>query len=267
MRWFGRVLPKKLKQLRIIPFSDLHYDNPYSSLKHAQRTLNIISANEDTYTILNGDLLETVTKLSKGDIYKQKRTPQEQRDDVIDLLTPIKRKILGMTTGNHEMRIYHETGIDLSKDIAQILNIPYRPEGILLKVSFGDGNNRTKGSPYTYWIYATHGYGGARTKAAKAVKVERLSTWIHADCYIMSHDHVVNVAPDIYLLPDNRGSVNPESGFITGRVRAVRKMLVKSNSFVKWGGYSEQGGFPPSDLASPVIVLAGEGDPKVSVTV
>ncbi len=245
----------------------MHYDNPYSSLKHAERTLNIILANEDTYTILNGDLLEAVTKLSLGDIYKQKRTPQEQRDDVIDLLKPIASKILGMTTGNHEMRIYRETGIDLSKDIAHELNVPYRPEGILLRISFGNNCEGHPNQSYGYWIYATHGYGGARTKSAKAVKVERVSTWIHADCYIMSHDHVVNVAPDIYLVPDRRGTMDSDSGFITGRLKAVRKMLVKSNSFVKWGGYSEQGGFPPSDLTTPVIKLAGTGEPRVSVEV
>ena len=267
LRWYGRSLSKKLKQLRIIPFSDLHYGNPYCSLKHAERTLNIVSANEDTFMVLNGDLLEAVTKLSKGDIYAQKITPQEQRDEVIKLLKPLSSKILGMTTGNHEMRIYRETGVDLSLDIARELNVPYRSEGILLKITFGDGNNRTRGKPFTYWVYATHGYGGARTKSAKAVKVERVSTWIHADCYIMAHDHVVNVAPDIYLLPDNRGKIDSETGFTTGRLRAVRKMLVKSNAYLKWGGYSEQGGFPPSDLSTPVIILAGEGQPKVSVIV
>ncbi len=212
-------------------------------------------------------MLEAVTKVSKGDIYKQKVTPQEQRDDVIKLLKPIAHKILGMTTGNHEMRIYHETGIDLSQDIAKELNVPYRPEGILLKVSFGGGNSSHPNKPYTYKIYATHGYGGARTKSAKAVKVERVSTWIHAECYIMSHDHVVNVAPDIYLIADERGYLDPDTGFITGRLKAVRKMLVKSNAYLKWGGYSEQGGFPPTDLTTPVIILAGEGEPKVSVLV
>jgi len=35
----------------------------------------------------------------------------------------------------------------------------------------------------------------ANPKSAKAVKVERASTWIDADTYAMSHDHVVNVAP------------------------------------------------------------------------
>ena len=88
----------------------------------------------------------------------------------------------------------------------------------------------------------------------------------------MSHDHVVNVAPDVYLLPDNRtylekNDEGEETGFIVGKVVAHRKMLIKSNAYLKWGGYAEQGGFPPSDLSCPVIKLWGVSKKRVSVEV
>ncbi len=270
LRWFGRTLDKSFKGIQIVPISDLHYGNPYCSIKHFERTVDMILSTPDMFTILNGDLCEAAIRTSKGDIFKQVGTPQDQRDWVISKLMPIKDRILGCTMGNHEERIYKDAGIDISKDIAQALGCPYRPEGMLLKISFGH-NHYNRGistdRPYVYWIYATHGYGGARTKSAKAVKVERVATWIDANVYIMSHDHVVNAAPDIYLKPDNRGTTDSETGFVTGRVSAYRKVLVKTNSYVKWGGYAESGGFPPSDLNSPIITLAGEGKPRVNVTV
>ncbi len=266
LRWFGRTLPKTLKQLRVFPFSDLHYGNPYCSLKHAQRTLKAVAENPDTYLLANGDLIEAALKTSVGDVYSQKVTPQEQRDAVIALLMPVKDKVLGMTGGNHEARIYKETGIDISKDIAKALGVPYRAEGILLKISFGQGNNRTKDAPYTYWVYATHGYGGARTNGAKSVKVERTSTYIHADVYIMSHDHTVNAARSVYLLPDPRGTVNKD-GFMSGLLKAHKKILVKSSAYVKWGGYAETGGFAPPDLETPIITFAGSGEPRVNVNI
>lgn len=264
LRWFGHTLSRELTQLRIIPISDVHYGNPLCSIKHFQRVVKLISDNTDCYTVLGGDLCEAVTIASKGDIYRQRVCPEMQRDDMIEFLNPIKHKILGMITGNHEQRIKE---IDISRDIARALNVPYRAEGMLQKISFGQGNERNKDRPYTYWGYLSHGYGGARTKAAKAVKVERVSTWIHADFYILSHDHVVNIAPDIYLLPDNRGKLDSKTGFTTGKVTAKRKMLIKSNAFLKWGNYSEMGGFPPSDLEPVVIILAGQGRPKVNVGV
>jgi len=217
-------------------------------------------------------MLEAVIKSSKGDIHKQKGTAQEQAKKIANQLYPYRKKLLGMTMGNHEKRIYDSVGHDYCKDIAEFLGIPYRAEGILLKISFGDKNNRVEGRPYTYWLYMTHGYGGARTKSAKAVKVERTGTWIHADVYIMSHDHVVNVAPDVYLMPDPRtrkekDSQGHETGFTIGSVQAHRKMLVKSNAYLKWGGYSEMGGFPPVDLEVPIIRFAGTGKPRVKVEV
>ena len=255
LRWFGGILPPELTQVRIVVISDLHYGNPYCSTNHFQRTLNYINENKDCYCFLNGDLCESSIRTSKGDIFKQVGTPQEQRDWVIEQLLPIKDKVLGVTTGNHEHRIYNETGVDITSDIAAALGTPYRPDGMLYKLSFGDNNNRTKGQPFVFWSYITHGYGGARTKSAKAAKVERLSTWVHADWYAMSHDHVVNVAPDVYLIPDNRGTVDKDTGFLTGKVTAHREMLIKTNAYIKWGGYSEFLGFPPSDLATPVILL------------
>jgi len=255
LRWYGRVLDTELSEIRVVVISDLHYGNPYCSVKHFLRTVGFINDNPDVYCFLNGDLCESAIRASKGEIYHQVGTPQDQRDWVTEQLYPVKDKVLGMTTGNHENRIYNDTGVDISKDIASALGVPYRAEGLLFKLSFGDGNNHTQGKPFVFWSYITHGYGGARTKASKAVKVERLSTWVHADWYAMSHDHVVNVAPDVYLVPDNRGSVDKGSGFLTGKVTAHREMLVKTNAYLKWGGYAEFGGFPPSDLATPVIML------------
>ncbi len=254
LRWYGKILPPDLTEVLIIVISDLHYGNPYCSLSHFQRTVDFIHDKPNCYCFLNGDLLESVTKSSKGDIYKQKLSPSDQYDSVLELLKPIENKVLGVTTGNHEQRIALDTSYDKSSDLAKALNAPYRPEGMLFKLSFGSGNNSKPNRPYVFWGYITHGYGGARTRSAKAVKVERTSAMIHADYYCMSHDHVVNVAPNIYLIPDNRGTVDGK-GFLSGKVTAKREMLIKTNAYLKWGGYAEAGGFPPSDLETPLIQL------------
>ncbi len=260
--YFAKVLSPEFKSLEIPTISDVHYGNPLHSPKHFKRTLDYIKAEPNRYTFLNGDLCECVTRTSKGDSYKQKISPQDQRDDVTEMLYPVKDRILGMGTGNHESRIYNETGIDISKDIATALGVPYRAEGMLIKVSFGSGNDSHPEKPFTYFGYFTHGYGGARTSAAKAVKVERASTYIHADFYVMSHDHVGNVASAVYLMPDPR--THEDNGFQVGTIRAVRKILVKSGASLKWGGYSEIGGFAPSDLNTVIIKLSGETRPRVT---
>ena len=270
--YYSHVLSPRFKQLLIVPISDVHYGNPLFSKRHLMETVRFIKETSNCVTFLNGDMCEAAIRTSKGEIFKQVGTPQDQRDWIIKTFEPIKKKILGITIGNHELRIYNDVGIDICKDIATALHVPYRASGMLVKISFSSGNAYHPDKPYTYWGYFTHGYGGARTKSAKAVKAERIATWLHSDFYVMSHDHVVNVAPDVYLLPDPRTRVEKDSegeltGFTVGRVSAHRKMLIKTNSFVKWGGYAEMGGFPPSDLATPVIKLAGQGKPIVNVEV
>jgi hypothetical protein len=266
LHYYAQTLSPKLKTLEVIPISDAHYGNPLFSRKHFLNVISWVLEQPNRFVVLNGDLCESALRSSKGEIYRQVGTPQDQRDWIIERLTPIKDRILGMTTGNHENRIYNDCGLDISQDIARALGVPYRATGMLLKVSFGDYSNYSKDKPYVYWFYFTHGYGGARTKSSKAVKVERTSTWIDADCYIMSHDHVVNAAPDVYLLPDPRTHTDAE-GFTVGKITAKRKMLVKSNAFIKWGGYSEMGGFPPVDLETPIIICSGEGKRQIRVLV
>jgi len=255
IRWYGKRLDTQFNELRLVPISDLHYGNPLCSVKHFLYTVKFIQDHDNAYTYLNGDLVEAVVVDSKGDIFGQRFTPQKQRDDVIEMLLPIRDKILGMTTGNHEHRIYNKVGVDISQDIAQSLGVPYRPEGMILKIIFGEGNNRTKGRPFVFWGYTSHGYGGARTKSAKAIKAERPAGWVsRADFITISHDHVVNASPDVDFIPDNRGT-ETDNGFLSGKIVEHRKELIKTNAYLKWGGYAEMGGFPPSDLATPVIWL------------
>ncbi len=262
--YYAIELSSSLKQVKIAPTSDVHFGNPSCSLRHLNQHIEYIASDPEMFTFLNGDMIECVTRNSKGEIHAQATSPGKQRDYIIKLFKPIKNKVLGVTQGNHERRI---EDVDVAGDIAEALGVPYRPEGMLLKISFGGGNSGHPGKPYVYWGYFTHGYGGARTKSAKAVKVERTATWIDADFYVMSHDHVVNVAPDIYLQHDNRTHVDKETGFRKGKLKAQRKMLVKCNSFLRWGGYAEAGGFPPSDLTTPLIILDGRGKKRVRVEV
>ena len=257
--YYAHELDTAFDELLIPPWSDVHYGNPLCSINHCKRTLGFLGK-PNAYTFGNGDLCESTLRTSKGEIYKQVGSPEDQRDRMIEWLYPYRAKILGLVDGNHEDRIWREAGIHIMKDIAKALGVPYRPEGLLHKISFGSGNSSHSDKPFVFWFYQTHGYGGARTKSAKAVKVERTATWIHADFYCMSHDHVVNVAPDVYLLPDPRTRAEKDekgvpTGFVVGRVRAHRKMLIKTNAYLKWGGYSEFGGFPPTDMATPLIKL------------
>jgi len=272
LKWYDASLSRKFKALYLVGLSDVHYGNPMFSERHFVNTLNVLKKVPNLYAVLNGDMIETVLKSSVGDIYKQRQSPQEQMDYIKEHLSPVRHKILGATDGNHERRIYNSTGVDLLQQMCSEMGIPYRQNGIALRVSFGDGNKGVSGRPYVYFVYATHGYGTARTTGAKAMKAERVAGWLMVDVIFMSHDHQVNISPSVGLTPDYRAypeksSSGEPTGFLYGNFKAVRRMPVKTNAFIKWGGYAEAGGYPPVDLCAPLVRFAGEGHPRVNVAV
>lgn len=250
-----------------MPLGDVHFGNPLFSYRHFKRTIDLIASQPFIYTVLMGDLCDTIIRTSPGDVYKQIHTPQEQRDWVIKELMPIKDKILGMVNGNHERRIYNLTGIDISQDIAKALNVPYRDEGMIVRVHFSEGLHRNSKQQYCYDGYITHGYGGARTDGAKVMKIERTASYVMADFVVMAHDHTVNANPTTCLVPNQLVTLNKATGFLEGNVAAEPRMLVRTNSYMKWGGYSEQNGFPPTNLIAPIIKLAGVGQKQIRAEV
>ena len=202
IEWFGQTLSSDLTHVQLFGLADYHLGNPFSDRKSWLRAIDYISKTKEAFGILVGDLCECVVMGSKGDIFNQVMTPQDQRDAIIEDLKPIKDKLLGSTQGNHERRIADRTGIDICQDIANALEIPYARDGLFLRISFGSGADRHVEDQFKYWVYATHGYGGARTRAAKAVKVERQADFVMADVVMMAHDHEGNLAPKNVLLPD-----------------------------------------------------------------
>lgn len=250
----------------IIPLSDIHYGNPLHSTHHIEKAIDLILSKPNYYTVFNGDLSECVIKSSKGDISSQTAIVQKQYEYIRDLFKPLaeKKRILGVTQGNHEFRIMDTAQIDICDMWAKDWGCPYGREEILLKISFGNGSYRNKGQPYIFFLHATHGYGGARTKGAKNVKVERQSHQVHADVYLQSHDHDASIQAGVYLMPHIRTFYR--DGWKVGSVHSVDKKLVKTGAFLKRGGYAASKGFDPVSLGLTYIKLQGNnGHPIVRV--
>ena len=262
--YYCQELSSNFNEVLIIPLSDIHFGNPLHSTHHIERAIDLILSKPNYFTVFNGDLAECVIKSSKGDISSQTAIVQKQYEHIRDLFMPLKKRILGVTQGNHEFRIMDTAQIDICDMWAKDWGCPYGREEILLKISFGRGNGRHPDQRYTFFLHATHGYGGARTKGAKNVKVERQSHQVHADIYLQSHDHDASVQAGVYLMPHAR-TFN-KNGFKVGGVHSVDKKLVKTGAFLKRGGYASSKGFDPVSLGLTYIKLQGNsGYPIVRV--
>lgn len=100
--------------IKIFPLSDLHIGSAECDIKLIKETIEFIKNTKDCYVILLGDILDTALKNSKTDIYSETLSLADSQKLAVELLTPIKDKIIAMTPGNHENRVWKEVGIDLS---------------------------------------------------------------------------------------------------------------------------------------------------------
>jgi len=248
-------LPRDLKYVNIHVLSDWHLGDANCKLDDIKEIIKSIANNKNSYALINGDLINNAIKSSVSDIYSEKLSPMEQIDMAYELLSPIKHKILGVTSGNHENRSYKDSGVDLTAFLATKLGVvdKYDPIATAIYLRVGEQNKKATGKPdvkrqICYKIYMTHGANSGRTEGSKVNALVRLQSVIDADIYIHSHTHQGAVLKSVRLKMDDRNSAVSEE----------EVLFVNSAAQLSYGGYGEKFSFKPTSTKQPVIHLSGE---------
>lgn len=242
-------LPKELKSVEIHTLADLHIGDKFADMEGIRNKIEHIKNNADAYCILNGDLMNNATKTSVSDSYAEEYTPMEQVEMCIELLEPIKDKIIAITAGNHEKRTYNKEGIDITKFIAKQFDIldRYSPTSCFIFVRVGKLPKHAHNRQVCYMIYCLHGSGGGRKEGAKAIRLADMASVIDADIYIHSHTHLPMIMKQGFFRTSPANS----------SVAKVDKLFVNTAAMLDYGGYGEAFEFKPSSKDSPVIRLSG----------
>lgn len=226
----------------ILFFGDLHLGHPQCEMKKAKDMLDYALKNK-IYIFIMGDMLEAGLSTSIGDsVYMQKLNPQEQMDEVIDLLRPLADEglIIGYLAGNHEARIVKMTSIDVSKIICREIGVPYLGYAGWTILS-------VEGLRYS--LYATHGSGGSRFIYTKLSKVINLGSWLDSDILAMGHTH--GIASEVLI----KQTYNRTKNCIVEK----KQYVCLTGSYVGWNkSYAEASGYPPNKLGSPKAKLMAD---------
>ena len=238
-------------QLQILPLADLHIGDIHTDGKKINEWLAYIKDTPNCFTILNGDLCNVAIKTSLSDIYGENPMPMQQLEQCVKLFGPIKDKILAVTAGNHEQRIYKTDGLDMTQIMCNQLQIGdlYSPTSVLLFIQFGDQGGHANHWPVQYTIFAHHGSGaGGRKEGGKIQRLADLANIVDADCYLMSHTHLPAVTRTSYYRVDRRR-------FATIK---VDRLFVNTSSTLDYQvGYGEFYAYKPNSLETPLILLDG----------
>lgn len=255
MKVINRVLSSDFETVELYILGDLHLEDKLCDRKKFEKWKSEVLAEDNRYIILNGDLIDNATKNSIGDTYEATMNPQQALDTLVQLLEPVKDRILAISEGNHENRSYKSEGIKLMDIVSSRLGIRsrYSTGANCLFLSFG--KNRGRDSRNTvYSIYSKHGAGGGKAIGGKANALLAMAETIDADLYIHSHTHVPIITKNNFFRSDYRNR----------QITEVKHTFVNANAFLNFGSYGEAMGFRPASTDYPKIVLKGyEKDIKV----
>jgi predicted phosphodiesterase len=237
--------------LTLIPFGDVHYGSRECDVKVFNAHLNMIKEMGDVAVILMGDMVNVGTRDSVGaGAYDDNRNPEEQYEEMIGFLEPIKEKIIGCHQGNHEERIRNNSSFDISKMLAHELKVPYLQYSALHKIKVNDVN---------YHVYSVHGSSGATTAAGKMNSCRKMQENVDADIYLHAHTHALDYSPQICYTIDNRARI----------IEQRTRHFILTGSFVNWdGSYGEKKNYSLSPIGVPKIKLFGNlsrGAKKIEV--
>ena len=247
MRCVKNNLSSDLTSLEIEIFSDLHLGSKKCDYKTIQQRIERVKENENVYAIILGDVLNNSTKTSVGDVYEEELTPMQQVKKATMMFEPIKDKILGICSGNHERRSYKTEGIDLLYFMASELGIADKYDycSCLLFIRFGNGERQRR---VCYTLYMTHGDGqGGRTIGGKANGLQRRGQVVDADIVVTGHTHAPLSFRDCFYKIDYQNS----------NISKKEQLFVNASATLNYEEYAELYGMKPSSVVSPVIVLDG----------
>lgn len=234
--------------IKIYPISDVHLGAAEHMTREWEQFCAKVKSEPNSYIMLGGDLINNGTKTSVTNVYEETMRPREQKRVMVEMLEPIRDKILCAVSGNHERR-NKDVDNDVTYDIMCKLDIEnlYRENVAFVKLQFGDSNINGIKNP-TYMFVVTHGSGGGILTGGSVNRNERFGYVLDgADCLVVGHTHKPFITQPAKIMIDSRNN----------RVSVKPFKVVSMTSFLSWGGYAAQKMLPPTSYAPQVITLRG----------
>ena len=227
-------------KLLLVPLGDSHLGAPTCNIDKFRKALAFIQRT-DCVVVLMGDLMEDASKHSVGAGWvEQTGDPQAQLDALYEVLLPIRDKLLVVLEGNHEARIWTQTGIRVSKILANMLKVPFGGYSTFLKLKVRKNN---------YVVHAQHGSSNAWYPHTKLTAAMRTAQHTDADLYLYGHTH------ELLSIKVPRRSIDLRNR----TVATSEKYFVLTGSFLEYeGSYAQKKNMFPIETGIANITLSGD---------
>ena len=236
--------------ITIIPIADVHLGAAEQYEQEWMNFLNTVQKTPNVYLTLGGDMLDTGTKNSVTNVYRNRYMPSEAKRMMAKMLEPVRDKILCAVCGNHERRSIKEADDDPMYDIMCKIDREevYRENIAFVKIQMGDPKMDGIHNP-TYMLVVIHGSGGGIYTGGAVNRGERFGYVIDGmDALIVGHTHKPFTTQPGKILIDkanNKISVKPFK-------------VISSTSWLQYGGYATQKMLLPTTHCLHTLTLRGK---------
>lgn len=184
MKYFRHKAPGN--GVTIYPFVCWHIGASQSDEKFIREMIDRVKDDPSARWIYMGDGGECVTKASKGCVFTQTMSIQEQFNELVDLMKPIRKKALFGVNGNHGNRVFKETGMSFDESLMLALGIPYMGTACFWNLEVGRS---------IYSIFTHHGLSSGATISSKISAAKKVENFLHCDAIMSAHSHIAAEIP------------------------------------------------------------------------
>lgn len=228
------IQAKKLKNIEIVGLTDIHFGAIGHHIKKFKKALEYILKEKNRFVFLNGDNLDYVPPSYKFTQEDQNLKPMEQLKGLIEILKPLKNRLLWIKGGNHDTdRSMKVSQIDIIEILARELNVPYYPSVGFIKIVTKERVTK---------IIAAH---GNRVNKNPDLELDAMrNIYAGADIYYCGHDHSLYVKPVEFLM-------------FNGKEHLSRQWYIRGGSFLKFGSYARLKNLSLRRIGFTSIIIKG----------
>lgn len=228
-------LKPKNNSIYLFNLADLHIGDTNIDKEAILNFIDWVKKTPNAYGFVSGDIINIITKDSLGNIYNQKESPEEQIEEAIKILYPIRQRILKMLPGNHEARALKSVGIDPVREISSRLSIPYGSY-VLCSIVFSED--------VWYSVFGLHKLTNSVTETALIGNLKKMSEPFVCDIYLGAHSHktVATKTRRFIIFKD--------------KIIEQKSVFLSTIGFLKYSGYVLLGKMPPGVIDEvPILQL------------
>ena len=237
------------RTVRVWAVADVHLGSRECDVDGFRAFIAKAAKDPDAYIVLCGDMVNNGVKDSLTNVYEEVMMPSAQIEKAVELLEPVKDRILGAVGGNHESR--SRKAVDLDPMYAIMLMLGkgelYRTNFAMLRINLERGKTKDH-----YALMLVHGKTENK-KRQFAYAVEGV------DAIVSGHTH-------------NGIVEKPARLCFTTQNNIVVKPLVSltATSWLGYGGYGAAGLYRPASTSDPQCLeleFTGSNDRKGRICV